>query len=130
MPMIDANEVKDRLKQLEYEVKESDETALFFCISRVEEHIKNVCNVEEVPEELHYKSIDMVCGEFLKAKLATGELEGYTIADNRLIKTISEGDTTITYQDSSTDSYTELNEFVNGLATASSDLYCFRKLRW
>lgn len=129
MPM-DIDEVKDRLKQLGYEIKEGDETAILFCISRVEEHIKNVCNVSAAPEELYYKSIDMVCGEFLKAKLATGELEGYSVADNRLIKTISEGDTTVTYQDTKTDGYTALSDFVGGLAVDDSELYSFRKMRW
>ncbi len=129
MPM-DIEAVKDRLKQLGYEVKEGDKTALLFCIGRVEEHIKNVCNVENVPDELYFKSIDMVCGEFLKTKLSIGELEGYSVTDNRLIKTISEGDTTVTYQDTKKDGYTALSDFIGELTVTDSELYSFRKMRW
>lgn len=126
---MDINEVKERLLQLGYTVKESDKTALLFCCNRVEEHIKNVCNVSTVPEELYYKSIDMTCGEFLGGKLAVGELDGYTAEDNRLIKTITEGDTTVTYTDG-TDGYTALKNFVSSLSAADSELYSFRKMRW
>lgn len=129
MPM-DIEAVKDRLKQLGYEVKEGDNTALLFCIGRVEEHIKNICNVENVPDELYFKSIDMACGEFLKTKLSIGELEGYSVTDNRLIKTISEGDTTVTYQDVKKDSYTALSDFIGELTVTDSELYSFRKMRW
>lgn len=129
MPM-DINEVKERLTQLGYEIQEGDEVALLFCISRVEEYIKNICNVMEIPEGLHYKSIDMVCGEFLDTKLSIGQLEGYSVADNRLIKTVTEGDTTVTYQDGGADSYMAMSEYISGLKVADSELYTYRKMRW
>lgn len=127
--MLMEDEVKERLLQLGYEIKEGDGTALLFCCNRVEEHIKNVCNVTEIPEELYYKSIDMVCGEFLRAKLATGELDGYTAEDSRLIKSVAEGDTSVTYTDG-TDSYTALSDFISTLTASESELYSFRKMRW
>lgn len=121
---MDINEVKDRLLQLGYEAKEGDDTALLFCISRTEEHIKNVCNISEIPEELYYKGIDMVCGEFLGVKL-----EGYGTENDRLIKTITEGDTTVTYQDG-VDRVKKLIDFINGLRGNDAELYSFRKMRW
>ena len=129
---MDIDEVKERLSQLGYTTKESDKTALLFCINRVEEHIKNVCNISAVPEELYYKSIDMACGEFLEVKLVTGELDGYTLngENNRLIKTISEGDTTITYQDTSSDSYGAMSGFISQLKADDRELYRFRRLVW
>ena len=129
MPM-DINEVKERLAQLGYEKQEGDEIALLFCINRVEEYIKNTCNITEIPEGLHYKAIDMVCGEFLDTKLSLGQLEGYSVADNRLIKTVSEGDTTVTYQDGATDSYGAVSSYISGLKAADAELYTYRKMRW
>lgn len=127
---MDINEVKDRLAQLGYEMQEGDEVTLLFCISRVEEYIKNTCNVTEIPEGLHYKSIDMVCGEFLDTKLSIGQLEGYNVEDNRLIKSIAEGDTTVTYQDGAADSYTAMSEYISSLKAADAELYTYRKIRW
>ena len=123
-------EVKKRLENLGYEIREGDNFALLFCMDKTAEHIKNFCNITEIPKELYFKSIDMACGEFLKAKLATGGLDGYGIEDNRLIKSISEGDTSVTYSDAKTDAYTAMDGFINGLMGNESDLYCFRKLRW
>lgn len=123
-------EVKERLDELGYEIREGDDVALLFCIGKVEEHIKNFCNITKVPKELYFMSIDMACGEFLKAKLATGGLDGYGIADNRLIKSISEGDTSVAYSDVKTDAYTAMDGFIKGLIGNESDLYCFRRLRW
>jgi hypothetical protein len=122
-------EVKERLLQLGYELKEGDGTALLFCCRRIEEHIKNVCNLQSIPDELYYKSVDMACGEFLRAKLATGELEGYTAEDSRLVKRITEGDTTVEYTDG-TSAYAALSELINKLSADESELYSFRKMRW
>ena len=127
---MDIDEVKSRLTQLGYEIQEGDEVALLFCINRVEEYIKNTCYITEIPEGLHYKAIDMVCGEFLGTKLSLGQLEGYSVADNRLVKSIAEGDTTVTYQDGVTDSYTAISEYINGLKAADAELYSYRKIRW
>lgn len=127
---MDINEVKERLMQIGYEVKGSDDTALLFCINRVEEHIRNICNTVYIPNELHYKSIDMVCGEFLNGKLSTGELEGYSAEDNRLIKTVSEGDTTVTYQDGGRDGYTSVSEYIEALKSGNEELYGYRRFKW
>ena len=112
-------EIIARLAQLGYDVTEGDMPALLFAQSRAEEIIKNACNVSEVPEGLRYKAVDMACGEFLNAKYKTGQLSGYTAADDRLVKTVSEGDTTVTYQDSTAAS--DMSEFIGGLCGNAGD---------
>lgn len=126
---IDITEVKERLEWLGYVVSESDEVALQFCIDRTEEHIKNVCNLDELPDELKYKAVDMVCGVFLGNLSELNRLEGYAAEDNRLIKSITEGDTTVTYQDSE-DRSACIKALINGLKGDESELYSFRRLRW
>lgn len=126
---IDITEVKERLEWLGYVVSESDEVALQFCIDRTEEHIKNVCNLDELPDELKYKAVDMVCGVFLGNLSELNRLEGYAAEDNRLIKSITEGDTTVTYQDSE-DRSAGIKALINGLKGDESELYSFRRLRW
>lgn len=126
---IDITEVKERLEWLGYVVSESDEVALQFCIDRTEEHIKNVCNLDELPDELKYKAVDMVCGVFLGNLSELNRLEGYAAEDNRLIKSITEGDTTVTYQDSE-DRSAGIKALISGLKGDESELYSFRRLRW
>lgn len=123
-------EVIARLEALGYEIREGDEAALLFAANRTEEKIKNYCNVSEIPDGLHFKAVDMACGDFLNAKSSLGQLSGYAAADGRLIKTVSEGDTTVTYQDST--AAAELRSFIDGLcgAAADSELIKYRKLCW
>ena len=125
---ITINDITDRLVQLGYEVKEGDEAALLFALGQTEERIKNICNVSEIPDGLFYKAVDMACGSFLGMLNMTGQLSGYTASDGRLIKTVTEGDTTVTYQDSTAAS--DLSEFLNALSLADSELIKYRKLCW
>ena len=60
--------VKKRLESFGYALKDGDEAALAFSIQKVENTIKNDCNVSSVPEGLEMIAIDMAAGEFLSAK--------------------------------------------------------------
>ena len=73
----------NRLNDLGYNYKESKDKAILesFVIPKVENHIKNETNQTEVPEELKYVAIDMVCGEFLFAKKNSGQ---FGIADAKV----------------------------------------------
>jgi hypothetical protein len=93
--MID--DVTARLLSLGYTVMTADTFALTFLIDKVTNTIKNECNIDEIPDELHQVAVDMVCGEFLKAKQANGSLDESEINTEAAIKSIKEGDTQITY---------------------------------
>lgn len=126
---MDINEVIERLKQLGYTPQNADNPAIVFAICHTESYIKNTCNVSAVPDELIYTAIDMACGEFLGAKLACGSLDGYSVKGDRLIKSTTVGDTSVTYQDGK-DSITRLAELITKLQSKDSELISFRKLRW
>ena len=127
---MDTEEIKLRLAELGYEVTEGDEAAILFAACRTEEKIKNACNTAEIPEGLRYKAVDMACGEFLNAKKATGQLTEYAAVGERLVKTVSEGDTTVTYQDGT--AAEDISVFISGLCCAASDAEFarYRKLVW
>lgn len=125
---ITINDITDRLVQLGYEVKEGDEAALLFALGQTEEKIKNICNVSEIPDGLFYKAVDMACGSFLGMLNMTGQLSGYAAADGRLIKTVTEGDTTVTYQDSTAAS--DLSAFLSSLSIPDGELIKYRKFCW
>ena len=86
---------KERLASFDYKDTEADSWMLTFLIQKVENHIKNICNISTIPEELLNIVVDMVVGEFLLNKKSMGNLEGFDL--EAAIKQIQEGDTSITY---------------------------------
>ena len=60
--------VKERLSSLDYEIQDGDEVVLNFCIQKVENTVRNDCNVTAVPKGLENIAVDMAVGEFLSAK--------------------------------------------------------------
>ena len=59
-------DVKERLASFGYQVTEADSWMLTFLIQKVENHIKNTCNLSVIPEELLNIAVDMVVGEFIQ----------------------------------------------------------------
>ena len=60
--------VKERLQSFGYTLKDGDEVILNFSIQKVENTIKNDCNVSSIPDGLVNIAVDMAIGEFLTAK--------------------------------------------------------------
>lgn len=89
------DDVVKRLESLGYTATEADAWVLGFIIEKVENHIKNDCNVSEVPDGLHQIAVDMVVGEFLFQKKSTGQLTGFDM--EAVVKQVQEGDTSVTY---------------------------------
>ena len=94
--------VLKRLETIGYKVEKEDIWEVSFCIKKVIAHIKNICNIEKIPEGLLNIAIDMVCGEFLYLKNQTGKLKIDDIDLNGVIEQITEGDVSV--------------KFVNGLS--------------
>lgn len=120
--------VISRLKTLGYEAGESDTFVLAFLISKVENHIKDYCNITEIPDNLKYIFCDIVCGEFLNELYALNKL-GDNFNLEQGIKTITEGDTTITFMDADSDE-TKLKMIISALKSGEGDLICYRKIRF
>lgn len=94
---INVTDVQKRLKSFGYTVTNDDKFAITFIIDKVTNTIRNECNVTDIPDGLYQIAADMVCGEFLKGKAATGQLTDTNISTEAAIKQIKEGDTSITY---------------------------------
>lgn len=122
--------VLNRLVSFGYELKETDTWSICFAIGKVENHIKNSCNITSVPDGLFHVAVDMVCGEFLFAQKQTGQLSIGDLDLTGAIKQISEGDTTVTFGDGMSDE-DRFNVMLNYLMTkGEGDFVCYRKLRW
>lgn len=119
-----------RLSSFGYEVNNSDEWLMAFCIQKVTNHIMNSCNTNELPDGLFYIAVDRVCGEFLYTLRTTGKLELENIDISGAIKEIVEGDVTIKF-DTSTSDDEKFTKFVDYLKTEGmGDEVCYRKLKW
>lgn len=104
-----------------------DGTALAFAAGKVEEKIRNFCNIAEVPGELIYTAVDMVCGEYLYQMQQLGKLENFDV--DAAVKSIDEGDVKITFMDNASAS-DKLVTFIGHLLDHEADLLAFRRLRW
>jgi hypothetical protein len=122
--------VLNRLISFGYELKEDDCWILCFTMQKVENHILSSCNITSIPDGLFNSAVDMVCGEFLFGKNQTGQLDIATLDLSCVIQQISEGDTTVTFGDGTSDQE-KFNYIINHLMTkGEGDFVCFRKLNW
>ena len=125
--------VKERLQSLGYTVKDSDDIAINFAMQKVENTIKNDCNISAIPDGLMNIAIDMVVGEFLMSKktFAPDDLLNFNL--DSAIKQIQEGDTNISFavgEGSKTDEQ-RLDSFIDYLLNYGRDEFItYRRFRW
>ena len=93
--MVTRDKVIGRLKQLGYVATQEDYDAIEFELNEATNYTLNYCNITEVPEIVEPRLINRVCSYFLYYKKNSGSLEGFNY--DAVIKSIKEGDTTLTY---------------------------------
>lgn len=93
--MVDRQNIIDRLEQLGYVATEEDYGQIDFELVKTLNYAMVYCNITVIPDILDPRIIDRVCGDFLYYKKNSGSLTGFDY--DAVIKSIKEGDTTITY---------------------------------
>lgn len=93
--MVFRDDVIDRLKQLGYTATEADYDQIDFEMNKTLNYVMNYCHITVIPEILDLRIIDRICGDFLYYKKNSGSLDGFNY--DAVIKSIKEGDTTLTY---------------------------------
>lgn len=127
------NDVVNRLYQLGYIVTDEDKDAIDYTISDTESYVKLFCNIETVPESLHYKLVNRVCGVFLMFKKNMGLLSETNFNFEKAEKTIKLGDTSVTYAIGEGDMTPEgrFETAINALMRDfDKNLVLFRRLVW
>lgn len=127
------DKVKGRLESLGYELKDGDEVAINFSVQKVENTIKNDCNVSSIPGGLINIAVDMAVGEFLTAKKTFAPDDIANIDLDFAIKQIQTGDTNTVFATGEANQTDEqrLNSFLNYLLTYGRDEFsCYRTIRW
>ena len=121
---------KERLKQLSYTWKASDEALLSQCYAKAASYVKNECNTEEVPEGLLYVMIDIAVGEFLKAKKTFSPEDLSGLDFSAAVTQIKEGDTDVSFSEGKSTEQ-RLDEFISYLLSYGTPQFsCYRRLRW
>ena len=126
-------QARERLESFGYLLKDGDEVILAFSLQKVENTIKNDCNVSSELKGLVSIAIDMAVGEFLTAKKAftPDDIAGLDL--DYAVKQIQAGDTNTVFATGEGNLTPEqrLNNFLNYLLTHGRDEFsCYRKLRW
>ena len=93
--MVVLEDVVNRLKQLGYTATDADYEQIEYELNMVLNYVMNYCNRTDIPEILDPRIIDRTCAYFLYYKKNSGSLEGFNY--EAVIKSIKEGDTTLTY---------------------------------
>lgn len=123
-------DIKNRLASFGYTLLDTDSFALEFVIDKVENKIKNECNITEIPDGLYQVEIDRICGEFLFAKKQSGQLTEYDF--DFIEKQIQDGDTSVTYAvEAGQTPEQRFDKLVRSLMdTGKGEFASFRRLRW
>ena len=93
--MVALTDVVKRLGQLGYTTVEEDYETIEFELNKILNYVKNYCNITTIPDILDPRIVDRVCSDFLYYKKNSGSLNGFNY--ETVIKSIKEGDTTLTY---------------------------------
>lgn len=126
--------ILQRLMSFGYTPSEKDSWMITFCMQKVENHIKNSCNISEIPDELKEIEIERICGEFLFSKKQTGQLNAENGFDVEMaIKQVQAGDTNVTFAvgEGSETLETKLNALISYLMNyGEGDFICYRQIKW
>lgn len=122
--------VLKRLDSFGYTLSEADVYAIAFCVQKVEDSVKNDCNVSEIPEGLMNIAVDMVCGEMLGTLYRTGKLSLDALDLDGAIASVSAGDTSVSFDSAMSDDgkFTTLVQSLQG--AGRGEFACYRKIKW
>lgn len=127
-------QILKRLLSFGYKPSETDSWMITFCIQKVENHIKNSCNISEIPNGLKEIEIDRICGEFLFSKKQTSQLNAENGFDVEMaVKQVQAGDTNVTFAigEGSETLETKLNALISYLINCGeSEFVCYRQIKW
>jgi hypothetical protein len=124
------NDVTQRLASFDYTVVQADDWMLDFIIQKVSNHILHSCNISSIPEGLHQMAVDMVVGEFLMGKKASGQLDETAIMSSEAVTSIKLGDTQVNFGGDRTASQ-QLDSLIAFLLKGyEADLTSYRCMKW
>lgn len=109
---------------------ENDAFTIGFSMQKIENSIKNDCNVSEIPEGLVNIAVDMVCGEVLSVKYRTGSLELSSLDLDGALASVNVGGASVSF-DKNTSDDGKLNILIQFLMNyGRGEFACYRKIKF
>ena len=109
---------------------ENDAFTIGFSMQKVENSIKNDCNVSEIPEGLVNIAVDMVCGEVLSVKYRTGSLELSSLDLDGAIASVTVGGASVSFVNNTSDAG-KFDVLISLLANnGRGEFACYRSIKW
>ena len=119
-----------RLVSFGYDPTDADAWMIAYSMKGTVNHVLNEINHVNIPKGLLEVVVDMICGEFLNAKVLSGQLELTELDLDGMIQSVSEGDTSVTFSTEGSDE-AKLKGLLSWLIQGKGcDLLCYRKMRW
>lgn len=120
-----------RLDSFGYEAKETDAFVIGYSVQKVENNIKSDCNITDIPEGLTNVAVDMACGEILDTLYRTGGLDVGSIALDGAIASVSLGDATVSFDNTTSDNSGTFTALISNLKESGrGELVCYRTVKW
>ncbi len=137
--MITVDMIKERLLSLGYTAEDNDTFTLNFLQKKEENYVKHFCNITTIPSCLDPVIIDKICSDFLTQKKAiptnaeSGNTNLNTATASGAVKKITDGDTTVEFDTSSSSSGAVItfDSMIKELTKSYEDeLIRHRRLSW
>jgi hypothetical protein len=123
--------IKRRLLMLGYVATDEDAALIAYIAGKVTNHVKNECNIDEIPPGLREIAVDMCCGEFLQAKASTGGFGGSDVSDPGAVKAVTLGDTRVEFATAASGAEMTMGGLIGYLLRGyESDFSTYRRLAW
>lgn len=124
-------EVFKLIQAIGYEMTDGDSWLVGFCVQKIEQEIKNACNVSSVPLGLYKCASGLVVADFLTLKRADGKLNADSLNFEPSLKQIKEGDTEISYAtETVSNGEQRLNLFLASCYQGREQFIAYRRLKW
>ena len=123
-----------RMAMLGYTAAEDDKPTIDYLTGKCQVELLASIHHKDVPDGLIYTLVDMVAGSFLQDKLDAGGLEIEGLDFSTAVKSITEGDVSITFSSASDGTASPEARFLATLNSMTHPpekiLGAFRRLRW
>lgn len=110
-----------------------DDPFIPYLINSVTERVKNETNQPEIPEGLHWLTVELVVGEYLTFKKNAGQLDMNGLDFEAAIKQIQEGDTNTVFAtgEGTLTPEQRLDSLIAAMRSLNmAEIYRYRRLVW
>lgn len=127
-------QVARRLRMLGVDYASEKDEAVIYATDKAESEILNETNQVSVPEGLRHAWIDMAAGFYLQEQKSTAQLQNCEIFGSAPMKSITEGDVSVTFASASDGVKTpeaRLDELINKLINPPKSAFAkYRRFVW